>query len=95
MQSKLDVFDVYPRQKLSTSPGFQVKGGSDVQFFCTSDPPVRPTPLRLVFMTLSCTPYMIFAESTYDIICSTYKPLKINYTCHLPPELTMIYLSSF
>ena len=43
MQSKLDVINIYPRLQLTTSPGFQVKGGSDVQFFCTSGPLyVRP-----------------------------------------------------
>ena len=41
MQSRLDVFNVYPKR-------FQDKVGSDVHILCMSDPHVRPTPLRIV-----------------------------------------------
>ena len=91
MQSKLDVLSIHPRLQLITCPGFRVKGGSDVQFFCTSDPPVRPTPFGLEFMKLFCIFQMCFAESKYHNIFYSCHHFKIRQICQGTPTLTMIF----
>ena len=83
-----------PDYSSSLVPDFKLKGGR-TYIFCTSDPPVRPTPFELVFMKLFCIHQMCFAESKHHNIFYLCYPFKIQQTCQLTSASTMIFRGLF